>query len=83
MLLERKKNRFIVYLFCTEWETRPFSIYSFGLQFEYAGKNMYNAGKTSALLSSDDSGANRCYVLAHCAPLLFGKKQTISRFCCC
>ena len=32
------------------------------------GKNVYNAGKTSALLSGDASGANRCYVVAHCAP---------------
>ena len=30
----------------------------------YAGKNVYNAGKTSALLSGDDFGANRCYVVA-------------------
>ena len=27
---------------------------------------MYSAGKTSGLLRGDASGANRCYVLAHC-----------------
>ena len=34
----------------------------------YAGKNVYNACKNSALFSDDASGANRCYVVAHCAP---------------
>ena len=32
----------------------------------YASKNVYKAGKTSALFSGDASGANRCYVVAHC-----------------
>ena len=36
------------------------------LLVSYAGKNAYSAGKTSGLLR----GANRCYVLAHCASLL-------------
>ena len=31
----------------------------------YAGKNVYNAGKTSAQLSGEASGANSCYVVAH------------------
>ena len=38
------------------------------LSVSYAGKNAYSAGKTSGLLRVDASGANRCYVLAHCAP---------------
>ena len=29
----------------------------------HAGKNVYNAGKTSGVLSGGASGANRCYVL--------------------
>ena len=33
-----------------------------------ACKKVYNASKTSALLSGDASRANRCYVVAHCAP---------------
>ena len=32
----------------------------------YAGKSVYKAGKTSALLGGDASGANRCYVVTHC-----------------
>ena len=32
----------------------------------YAGKNAYSAGKTSGVLRGGTSGANRCYVLAHC-----------------
>ena len=32
----------------------------------YAGKNVYGAGKTSGVLMGGASGANRCYVLAHC-----------------
>ena len=32
----------------------------------YAGKNAYSAGKTSGVLRGGSSGANRCYVLAHC-----------------
>ena len=31
-----------------------------------AGKNAYSAGKTSGVLRGGASGANRCYVLAHC-----------------
>ena len=38
------------------------------LSVSYAGKNAYSAGKTSGVLRSGASGANRCYVLAHCAP---------------
>ena len=38
------------------------------LSVSYAGKNVHSAGKTGALLRGDASGANRCYVLAHCAP---------------
>ena len=34
----------------------------------YAGKNAYSVGKTSGVLRGGASGANRCYVLAHCAP---------------
>ena len=37
------------------------------LSVSYAGKMAYSAGKTSGVLS-DASGANRGYVLAHCAP---------------
>ena len=40
----------------------------FCLSVSYAGKNAYSAGKTSGVLRSGASGANRCYVLAHCAP---------------
>ena len=36
------------------------------LSVSYAGKNVHSAGKTGALLRGDASGANRCYVLAHC-----------------
>ena len=36
----------------------------------YAGKNAYSAGKTREILRGAASGANRCYVLAHCAPPL-------------
>ena len=32
----------------------------------YAGKNEYSAGKTNGVLRVGASGANRCYVLAHC-----------------
>ena len=38
------------------------------LSVSYAGKNAYSAGKTSGVLRGDASGANRGYVLAHCAP---------------
>jgi len=38
------------------------------LSVSYAGKNAYSAGKTSGVLRGGASGANRCYVLAHCAP---------------
>ena len=38
------------------------------LSVSYAGKNVHSAGKTGALLRGDASGANRCYVVAHCAP---------------
>ena len=34
----------------------------------YTGKNAYSAGKTSGVLRGGASGANRCYVMAHCAP---------------
>ena len=37
------------------------------LSVSYAGKNAYSAGKTSGVLRGGASGANRCYVLAHCA----------------
>ena len=37
------------------------------LSVSYAGKNTYSAGKTSGVLRGGPSGANRCYVLAHCA----------------
>ena len=37
-------------------------------EFRYASKNSYSAGKTSGVLRGDASGANRGYVLAHCAP---------------
>ena len=36
------------------------------LSVSYAGKNAYSAGKTSGDLRGGASGANRCYVLAHC-----------------
>ena len=36
------------------------------LSVSYAGKNVHSAGKTGALLRGDASGANRCYVVAHC-----------------
>ena len=36
------------------------------LSVSYAGKNAYSAGKTSGALRGGASGANRCYVLAHC-----------------
>ena len=36
------------------------------LSVSYAGKNAYNAGKTSGVLRGGASGAYRCYVLAHC-----------------
>ena len=38
------------------------------LSVSYAGKNAYSAGKTSGVLKGGASGANSCYVLAHCAP---------------
>ena len=41
------------------------------LSVSYAGKNAYSAGKTSGVLRGGVSRANRCYVLAHCAPLPF------------
>ena len=40
------------------------------LSVSYAGKNAYSADKTSGVLGGDASGANRCYMLAHCAPHL-------------
>ena len=36
------------------------------LSVSCAGKNAYGAGKTSWVLRDGASGANRCYVLAHC-----------------
>ena len=39
------------------------------LSVSYAGKNAYSAGKTSGVLRGGASGANRCYVLAHCGGL--------------
>ena len=36
------------------------------LSVSYAGKKAYSAGKTSGVLRGGASGANRCYVLAHC-----------------
>ena len=41
------------------------------LSVSYAGKNAYSAGKTGGILRGGASGANRGYVLAHCAPLVF------------
>ena len=38
------------------------------LLVSYAGKYAYSAGKTSWVLRGDALEANRCYVLAHCAP---------------
>ena len=38
------------------------------LSVSYAGKNAYNAGKTSGVLRGVALGANRGYVLAHCTP---------------
>ena len=38
------------------------------LSVSYVGKNAYSAGKTCGVLRGGASGANRCYVLAHCAP---------------
>ena len=38
------------------------------LSVSYAGKNAYSAGKTSGVLMGGASGANRCFVLAPCAP---------------
>ena len=38
------------------------------LSVSYAGKNAYSAGKTNGVLGVGASGANRCYVLANCAP---------------
>ena len=35
----------------------------------YAGKNAYSAGKTTGVLRGGASGANRGYLLAHCAQL--------------
>ena len=34
----------------------------------YTGKNAYSAGKTSGVLRGGALGANKKYVLAHCAP---------------
>ena len=39
----------------------------FFLISELPWQKVYSAGKTSALLRGDASGANRCYMLAHCA----------------
>ena len=36
------------------------------LSVSYASKNAYSAGKTSGVLRGESSGANKCYVLAHC-----------------
>ena len=36
------------------------------LSVRYAGNNAYSAGITSGVLRGGASGANRCYVLAHC-----------------
>ena len=49
------------------------------LSVSYAGKNSYSAGKTGGVLRGGASGANRGYVLAHCA---FGplKNLKISEF---
>ena len=38
------------------------------LSVSYASKNVCSAGKSSGVLRDGTSGANRCYVLAHCAP---------------
>ena len=35
----------------------------------------YSAGKTSGVLRGGASGANRCYVLAHCGGGTRGKKE--------
>ena len=51
------------------------------LSLSYAGKNAYSAGKTSGVLRGVASGANRCYVLAHCTPppCLWGKRKWSTR----
>ena len=36
------------------------------LSVSYIGNNACIAGKTSGVLRGSASGANRCYVLAHC-----------------
>ena len=38
------------------------------LSVSYTGKNAYSASKTRGVLRDGALGANRCYVLAHCAP---------------
>ena len=50
------------------------------LSVSYAGKNAYSAGKTSGVLRGGASGANRCYVLAHCAPPPPFKASSVSAF---
>ena len=45
------------------------------LSVSYAGKNAYSAGKTSGVLRGGASGANICYVFAHCAPWVLGLKK--------
>ena len=47
------------------------------LSVSYAGKKAYSAGKTSGVLKGGASGANRLYVLAHCAPPLKGTQQIV------
>ena len=49
------------------------------LSVSYAGKNSYSAGKTSGVLRVGASGANRCYVLAHCAPFPLKSKTNHSK----
>ena len=45
------------------------------LLVSYAGKNAYGAGKTSGVLRGGASGANRCYVLAHCGMVPYGIQE--------
>ena len=47
------------------------------LSVSYAGKNVCIAGKSSGVLRGGTSGANRCYVMAHCAPPRFCRSISI------
>ena len=47
-----------------------------------AGKNAYSAGKTSGVLRGGASGANRCYVLAHCGRGGLQVLENVQNFVC-